>query len=193
MPFTVGLRLPRGLRRAHREGQNRNVDHRLFLAARSRVLADLSARRQATPDMVSVLEDAVAARRWWAEQWPEGEIYVAGLVAQDVQDAAIDAGNRWPLCLSCPGADTRCTSSPTWAGRTRCGCARSRGSRWRSWAGSVSLAELDPPGEAVGTVDRARDLDDLVLGERAARLAEHDAAGRDLQQLGLGRRSPRPR
>jgi hypothetical protein len=81
------------------------VDHRLYLAARSRVLADLSARRQATPDMVSVLEDAVAARRWWAEQWPEGEIYVAGLVAQDVQDAAIDAGNRWPLCLSCPGAE----------------------------------------------------------------------------------------
>lgn len=84
-------------------GQNRNVDHRLYLAARQRVLADLTARRQATPDLVSVLEDAVAARRWWAEQWPEGEIYVAGLVAQDVQDAAIDAGDRWPLCLICPG------------------------------------------------------------------------------------------
>lgn len=65
------------------------------------MLADLSARRQATPDLVSVLEDAVAARRWWAEQWPEGEIYVAGLVAQDVQDAAVDAGHRWPLCLGC--------------------------------------------------------------------------------------------
>ena len=79
------------------------MDQRLYLAARSRVLADLSARRQATPDLVSVLEDAVGARKWWAEQWPEGEIYVAGLVAQDVQDAAIDAGCRWPLCLSCPG------------------------------------------------------------------------------------------
>ncbi len=80
------------------------MDHRLYLSARQQVLADLSARRQATPDLVSVLEDAVAARRWWAEQWPEGEIYVAGLVAQDVQDAAIDAGSRWPLCLTCPDA-----------------------------------------------------------------------------------------
>ena len=80
------------------------MDHRLYLSARQRVLADLAARRQATPDLVSVLEDAVDARRWWAEQWPEGEIYVAGLVAQDVQDAAIDAGTRWPLCLACPDA-----------------------------------------------------------------------------------------
>jgi len=78
------------------------VDHRLYLAARQRVLADLTARQQATPDLVSVLEEGGAARRWGAEQWPEGEIYVAGLVAQDVQDAAIDAGNRWPLCLACP-------------------------------------------------------------------------------------------
>ena len=80
------------------------MDHRLYLAARQRVLADLAARRRATPDLVSALEDAVEARRWWAEQWPEGEIYVAGLVAQDVQDAAIDTGNRWPLCLGCPDA-----------------------------------------------------------------------------------------
>lgn len=80
------------------------MDHRLYLSARQRVLADLAARSRATPDLVSVLEDAVDARRWWAEQWPEGEIYVAGLVAQDVQDAAIDAGNRWPLCLGCRGA-----------------------------------------------------------------------------------------
>lgn len=80
------------------------MDHRLFLAARARVLADLEARSQATAELVSVLEDAVAARRWWAEQWPEGEMYVAGLVAQDLQDAVIDAGGRWPLCLSCGDA-----------------------------------------------------------------------------------------
>ncbi|MGZ5400030.1 MAG: hypothetical protein ACXWDL_09515 [Nocardioides sp.] len=80
------------------------MDHRLYLSARQRVLADLAARSQATPDLVSVLEDAVDARRWWAEQWPEGEIYVAGLVAQDVQDAAIDAGTRWPLCFGCRDA-----------------------------------------------------------------------------------------
>ncbi len=77
------------------------MDHRLFLAARALVLADLEARRAATPEVVSALEDAVASRQWWAEQWPEGEVYVAGLVAQDVQDAAFDAGLRWPLCETC--------------------------------------------------------------------------------------------
>ena len=65
------------------------MDHRLFLAARALVLADLEARQLATPTAVSALEDAVASRRWWAEQWPEGEVYVAGLVAQDVQDAVV--------------------------------------------------------------------------------------------------------
>jgi len=80
------------------------VDHRLFLAARALVLADLEARRAATPEVVSALEDAVASRQWWAEQWPEGEVYVAGLVAQDVQDALFEEVGRWPLCLSC-GAD----------------------------------------------------------------------------------------
>ena len=80
------------------------MDHRVFLAARARVLADLEARQQATATVVSVLEEAVAARRWWAEQWPEGEMYVAGLVAQDVQDAVVDAGGRWPECPVCPGA-----------------------------------------------------------------------------------------
>ena len=79
------------------------MDHRLFLAARALVLADLEARRAATAEVVSALEDAVASRRWWAEQWPEGEVYVAGLVAQDVQDAVIDSGGRWPECLSCRG------------------------------------------------------------------------------------------
>jgi len=80
------------------------MDHRLFLAVRARVLADLESRQLATPELVSVLEDAVEARRWWAEQWPEGEVYVAGLVAQDVQDAALDAGGRWPVCHGCPEA-----------------------------------------------------------------------------------------
>jgi hypothetical protein len=81
------------------------VDHRLYLAARALVLADLAARSRATPDLVSALEDAVASRKWWAEQWPEGEIYVAGLVAQDVQDAALDGGLRWPECWGCPGEE----------------------------------------------------------------------------------------
>jgi hypothetical protein len=77
------------------------VDNDLLYEARARVLADLQAQHRATAAAVSVLEDAVSNRKWWAEQWPEGEVYVAGLVAQDVQDAVIDSGERWPECLSC--------------------------------------------------------------------------------------------
>ena len=80
------------------------MDHRLLLSARARVLRDLEARRLATAEVVSILEDAMSSRQWWAEQWPEGEMYVAGLVAQDVQDAVLDAGGRWPLCDACEDA-----------------------------------------------------------------------------------------
>jgi hypothetical protein len=65
------------------------------------VLADLQARQHATAAAVSALEDAVAQRKWWAEQWPEGEAYVAGLVAQDVQDALFETVGRWPVCTDC--------------------------------------------------------------------------------------------
>lgn len=77
------------------------VDNALLFDARARVLADLQARNHATPSAVSALEDAVSARKWWAEQWPQGTVYVAGLVAQDVQDALFDTVGRWPLCLIC--------------------------------------------------------------------------------------------
>jgi len=77
------------------------VDVALLFEARARVLADLEARRRATPDAVSALEEAVSARTWWAEQWPEGAQYVAGLVAQDVQDALVDTVGRWPVCDWC--------------------------------------------------------------------------------------------
>jgi hypothetical protein len=77
------------------------VDYSLFLAARAAVLADLRARSQDTAAAVSALEDALSRRRWWAEQWPEGEVYVAGLVAQDVQDALFETSGRWPECRSC--------------------------------------------------------------------------------------------
>ncbi|MDN4162604.1 hypothetical protein [Nocardioides abyssi] len=80
------------------------MDNALLMNARARVLADLEARRHATPAAVSALEDACSARQWWAEQWPQGEVYVAGLVAQDVQDALLETAGRWPLCLGC-GAD----------------------------------------------------------------------------------------
>ena len=77
------------------------MDDHLLLDARARVLADLSARHQATAPAVSALEDACTSRQWWAEQWPQGEAYVAGLVAQDVQDALLSAAGRWPVCLDC--------------------------------------------------------------------------------------------
>lgn len=77
------------------------MDQGLLFDARARVLADLQARKQATPAAVSALEDAVSQRQWWAEQWPEGAVYVAGLVAQDVQDALLETVGRWPLCHDC--------------------------------------------------------------------------------------------
>src|SRR5690349_11837009 len=77
------------------------MDDELLLSARARVLSDLEARRQASAAAVSLLEDAMASRRWWAEQWAEGAAYVAGLVAQDVQDQLFDLGDRWPLCVRC--------------------------------------------------------------------------------------------
>jgi hypothetical protein len=81
------------------------VDTVPLFDARARVLADLQARHHATPQAVSILEDAVAAREWWADQWPEGQVYVAGLVAQDVQDGLFEVLGRWPLCLGCPGPE----------------------------------------------------------------------------------------
>jgi hypothetical protein len=76
-------------------------DGRVLPDARARVLADLAASGLATAASVSALEDAVEERRWWAAQWPEGHVYVAGLVAQDVQDAVYDRIGRWPLCPQC--------------------------------------------------------------------------------------------
>jgi hypothetical protein len=77
------------------------VDDTLLLAARALVLADLQSRHHATPEAVDALEDACTKRGWWAAQWPEGRAYVAGLVAQDVQDALFESVGRWPMCLTC--------------------------------------------------------------------------------------------
>lgn len=73
--------------------------------ARALVLADLSAGEVAEADVVTLLEDSVSHRRWWAEQWPEGAAFLAGLVAQDVQDALLNKYGRWPLCPVCDEAD----------------------------------------------------------------------------------------
>lgn len=70
-------------------------------AARARVLADLIAGQVAEADVVSLVEDSVVQRRWWVEQWPDGVEFVAGLVAQDVQDALLERHGRWPLCPVC--------------------------------------------------------------------------------------------
>ncbi|GAA1168611.1 hypothetical protein F4556_003049 [Kitasatospora gansuensis] len=70
-------------------------------AARALILADLTAREVADPQVVSLVEDAVTHRRWWLEQWPDGTEYVLGLVAQDVQDKLLEAYGRWPLCEVC--------------------------------------------------------------------------------------------
>ncbi|MEU6538101.1 hypothetical protein [Streptomyces sp. NPDC047000] len=74
-------------------------------AARALVLADLVAGRVSQADVVSLVEDSVAQRRWWVEQWPDGASYVAGLVAQDVQDALRERYGRWPLCPVCGTGD----------------------------------------------------------------------------------------
>lgn len=72
-----------------------------LLVARALVLNDLDADGRLDPRSVSVLEDCVAQRRWWLSQWAAGADYIAGLVAQDVQDLLFDEGLRWPLCATC--------------------------------------------------------------------------------------------
>jgi len=76
-----------------------------LMAARALVLHDLEVTGMADVENVSALEAAVSTRRWWAEQWAEGTAYVAGLVAQDVQDALLESVGRWPLCRACDQTD----------------------------------------------------------------------------------------
>ncbi|MDZ5621312.1 hypothetical protein [Nocardioides bizhenqiangii] len=86
------------------------MDDRVIYEARASVLADLQARGVATAGTVSVLDEACSQRRWWVQQWPEGAAYIAGLIAQDVQDALVDVHGRadrtglWPLCEGCGDA-----------------------------------------------------------------------------------------
>lgn len=75
-----------------------------LITARALVLHDLEVTRAADAQTVSALEEAVTTRRWWASQWAEGRAYVAGLVAQDVQDALLERVGRWPLCPVCDSA-----------------------------------------------------------------------------------------
>ncbi len=73
----------------------------VLVTARAAVVHDLGARGMDTAAAVDVVEDVVAARRWWVEHWPDGAPLVAGQVAQDVQDTLHDeAGLRWPRCTT---------------------------------------------------------------------------------------------
>ena len=96
-----------------------------LLAARTRVLHDLEATGLATADVVSLLEDAVAERRWWVAQWPAGAAYVVGLVAQDVQDRLLDQAGRWPTCEQHDEeplvVEPELGEDPTWVCNQACG------------------------------------------------------------------------
>ena len=64
--------------------------------ARAAVAHDLHGRWEA------LLEEAVAYRAWWLEQWPDGDAYVPGLLAQDVQEAVHESADPlWPRCPTC--------------------------------------------------------------------------------------------
>ena len=69
-----------------------------LLQARARVVHDLAACGLDTAACVSVVDAAVSARRWWADEWPDGEQFLTCLVAQDVQEALLDSTGRWPSC-----------------------------------------------------------------------------------------------
>jgi len=65
-----------------------------------------SARRAVGHDLhghwEALLAQAVAARAGWLEQWPDGDRYLPGLLAQDVQEAVhARVDPLWPLCPTC--------------------------------------------------------------------------------------------
>ncbi len=69
----------------------------VLAAARAAVTRDVG------PNAVD-LDAAVAHRRWWLEQWPDGAPHVLGLLAQDAQDQVHERDPLWPVCSepTCP-------------------------------------------------------------------------------------------
>lgn len=74
------------------------VAERALHTARAAVLRDLEATGYCDAVTASLVDDAVAGRRWWVEQWPDGAAFLTGLVAQDVADALLARVGRWPCC-----------------------------------------------------------------------------------------------
>ncbi len=85
----------------HDGGMNDEVSAAL-LQARALVLHDIVACRADVPSIVDVLDGAVHDREWWVRNWPDGARYLAGQVAQDVQDQLVDTEGRWPPCPAHP-------------------------------------------------------------------------------------------
>jgi hypothetical protein len=96
-----------------------------LLQARAMVLHDLASRGAGDAGVVDLVEDAVHARRWWVAQWPEGAAYVAGQVAQDVQDRLLETEGRWPTCAVHAEEPLQVTPSlgrdPWWVCERGCG------------------------------------------------------------------------
>jgi hypothetical protein len=69
-----------------------------LLRARALVLHDIVSCGADVPGIVDVLDAAVREREWWVRNWPDGTPYLAGQVAQDVQDQLVDTEGRWPPC-----------------------------------------------------------------------------------------------
>lgn len=46
-----------------------------------------------------LVERAVAGRRWWLAEWPDGAPHVLSLLTQDVQDLVHETTDAlWPIC-----------------------------------------------------------------------------------------------
>jgi hypothetical protein len=74
----------------------------IMLSARALVVHDLAVCGMDSAPTVNVVDDVIGERRWWLDQWPAGAAFVAGQIAQDVQDRLLDDGlGRWPRCRAC--------------------------------------------------------------------------------------------